>query len=99
MDFPNRPGQNLERGLFDQISRCAQRNHLLDIGVITVSGENDHLGGGDGFENLPGGFQTIEQWHRDVHHDHVGTEFPGQLHGFAAGLRFADHLNIAFGLQ
>ena len=63
-----------------------KRDHLLDVGVITVRGKNEHLGVGDGLANLPGGFQTVEQRHRDVHHDHGGTEFPGQCHRLAAGL-------------
>ena len=76
-----------------------RRGHLLDVRVIAVRGENEHLGVGKGFANLPGGLQTVEQRHRDVHHHHGGTEFPGQLHGLAAGGRFADHLDVAFGLQ
>ena len=99
MDFPNRLGQNVGGGLFEQVSRRAQRDHLLDVGVITVRGENEHLGVRDGFANLPGGFQTIEQRHGDVHDDHGGTKFSGQFHRLAAGVRFADHLDIAFGLQ
>ena len=99
LDFANRLGQNVGGGLLEQVSRRAQRGHLLDVGVITVRGENEHLGVGKVFANLPGGFQPIEQRHRDVHHHHGGTEFPGQLHGLAAGVRFADHFDIAFGFQ
>ena len=60
-------------------------DHLLDVGVITVRGENEHLGVRDGLANLPGGLQPVEQRHRDVHDDHVGTELPGHFHGLAAG--------------
>ena len=86
-------------GLFEQKSRRAQLGHLLDVSVITVRGENEHLGVGKVFANLPGGFQPVEQRHRDVHHDHGGSKFPGQLHGLAAGFRFADHFNIRFVFQ
>ena len=37
-----------------------------------------HLGGGNRFENLPGGFQAIEQRHRDVHDDDGREELLGQ---------------------
>ncbi len=99
LDFPNRRGQNVGGGLFEQKTRRAQRHHLLDIRVITVRGENEHLRAGNGFEDLPGGFQAVEQRHRDVHHHHGGTKFSGQGHRLAAGFRFADHLDIPFGFQ
>ncbi len=85
--------------MFEQKPHRAQRDRLLDVGVIAVRGEDEHLGAGNGLADLPGGFQPIEQRHRDVHHDHGGTKFPGQFHRLAAGLRFADHLDIGFGLQ
>ena len=74
-------------------------DRLLDISIITMRGENEHLRVGQRSANLPGGFQPIEQRHRDVHHDHGGVKLPGQLHGLAAGGRFADHFNVAFVCQ
>ena len=99
MHFPNRRGQNMRGGLFEQKSRGAYLSHLLDVRVIIVRGENEHLGVRKVFANLTGGFQAIEQRHRDVHHDHGGTKFPRELHGLAAGFRFTDHFNVAFVLQ
>ena len=99
LHFPNRLGQIVGGGLFEQKSHRADRDRLLDVRVIAVRGENEHLGAGNGFANLPRGFQPIEQRHRDVHHDHRGAKFLGQCHRLAAGLRFADHLDIGFGLQ
>ena len=46
--------QNVGGGLFDQKSRRAQRDHFLDVGVITVRGENEHLGVRDGFGEFAG---------------------------------------------
>ena len=99
MDLANGCGQNVRGGLFEQKSRRAQRGHLLDVSVITMRGENEHFGVGKVFANLPGGFQSVEQRHGDVHHDHGGTKFAGELHGLAAGFGFADHFNIGFVFQ
>ena len=59
-----------------------------------MRGEHEHLGGGQGLENLPGGLQPVEQGHRDVHQDHVGTQFGGQRHRLASVGRFADHFEV-----
>jgi hypothetical protein len=64
-----------------------------------VRRENEYSGAGDGFENLTGGFQTIEQRHRDVNDDHCGTKFFDQGDGPTAVFRFADHFEITFQLQ
>ena len=99
LDLANRRGQIVRGGLLEQKSRRAQRCHLFDVSVIAVRGENEHLGVGKVLANLPGGFQPIEQRHRDVHHHHGGAKFSGQLHGLAAGLRFADHFDVGFVFQ
>ena len=52
--------------------------------------------GGICFENLPGGFQAVEQRHGDVHQHHFGAEFFGQRDRLAAVLRFADDFKIVF---
>ena len=96
VDFPNRPAHVVGGGLFEQKSHRAGLGCVFDIRVITVRGENEHFGGGDGFEHLAGGFQTIEQRHGDVHQHHVGTKFFGQRDRLAAVLRFADHFKIVF---
>ena len=72
---------------------------MIDVSVITMRGEKEHLGIGKVFANLPGGFQPIEQRHRDVHHHHGGTKLSGELHGLAAVGRFGDHFNVAFVFQ
>ena len=61
-----------------------------------MRGEDEHLCGGDGLENLAGGFQAIQLWHRDVHQHHGGMEFFDQGDRLAAILSFADHLHIVF---
>jgi len=48
---------------------------------------------------LPHGFQSIEQWHRDIHHDHGGAELARQLDRLPSGGRFANHLDVALGFQ
>ena len=53
---------------------------------------------GDGLQNSLSGFQTVELWHRDIHHNHGGAEFLGQLNRLAAGLGLTDHLDIALPL-
>ncbi len=62
----------------------------------SLCAEHDHLGGGQLLKYLPGGFQTVELWHGNVHQDHLGTKFFGQHNGPAAVLRLASHLKIAF---
>ena len=89
----------MRRVLFEEKSHGAGVGRVFDIRVIIVRGENDHFGGGNGFENLAGGLQTIEQGHRDVHQHYGGTKFFGQRDRLAAILRFADHLNIVFQFQ
>ena len=64
-----------------------------------MRGENEHLGVGKVFANLPGGFQPIEQRHRNVHHDHRGAKLAGELHGFTPGGCLADHFNVALVFQ
>ncbi len=96
VDFPDRPAHFVRGGLFEQKAHRAGLGRMFDIRVIAVRGKHEHFGGGDGFENLPRGFQTIEQRHRDVHHHHVGTKFFGQRDGLAAVLRFADNFNVVF---
>ena len=83
-------------GLFEQKSHGAGLGRVFDIRVITVRGEHEHFGGGDGFEHLAGGFQTIEPRHRDVHQHHGGTKFFDQGDRLAAVLRFADHFEVVF---
>jgi hypothetical protein len=48
MHFPNGPADVLNGGLFEQKSRRAGLGRGFDIGVITVRGEHEHLGGGEG---------------------------------------------------
>ena len=86
-------------GLFEQKSHRAGLGRVLDIRVITVRGEDEHLGGGDGFEHLAGGFQTVEPRHGDVHQHHGGTKLLGQGDRLAAVLRFADHFEVGFQFQ
>ena len=85
--------------VFDQVSGRAQGSHLLDISVIFVCGEDEDPGGGDRFEDLPGGFQPIEQGHGDVHYHDGGAEFPGPLDRLAPVVRLANHLNVPLSLQ
>ena len=96
LHFPNRPAHVMRGGLFEQKSHRAGFGRALHIRVITVRGENEHFGGGEGFEHLAGGFQTIEQRHGDVHQHHGGAKFLGQGDRLAAVLRFADHFKVVF---
>ena len=95
-DFPDRRANIVGRDLFEQKSHCTGIVGVLDVGVITVRREHEHLGGGEGFEQLAGGCQTIEQRHRDVHQDHVGTKLSGQRDRLPSVLRFAHHFKILF---
>jgi hypothetical protein len=94
-DFPDRLGQDGGGGLLDQEPGDPQLGHLRDEGVVPVRGEDQDPGCGQLFENLPARFNAVEPRHRNVHHDHRGKQLPGQTHGFAAGLRLPDHLDVA----
>ena len=85
--------------MFEQKSHGAGLGRVFDIRVIAVRGENEHFGGGNGFEHLPGGFQAVEQRHGDVHQHHGGTKFFDQGDRLAAVLRFADHFKVVFEFQ
>ena len=87
------------RGLLEQITRRARPGQLMHILVVAVGRQHEHFGGGDRFDDLPGGFQAVEQRHGDVHHDDVRPQFVGQLHGLAAGFGFAHHHNIRLDFQ
>jgi hypothetical protein len=99
VDFPNPLGQNAGGGLFEQKSHGTGLRCVFDIRVIIVRRENEYSGVGDGFENLTGGFQTIEQRHRDVHQHHGGAKFFDHGDRLAAVFRFADHFEVVFQLQ
>ena len=75
LNFPDRPAHLVGGGLFEQKSHGAGVGGVFDICVIAVRGENKHFGGGKLFEHLAGGFQAVEQGHRDVHQHHGRTKF------------------------
>ena len=99
LNLPDCPTQDIGGRLFDQISRRTQEDHLPDVLVIPMRREDQHPGGGDVLHDSPSGFQAVEQRHRNIHDDHVGTELLRQLDRMAAGFRLSDHLDIAFRLQ
>ena len=59
-----------------------------------MRGEHDHFGGGDGFENLARGFQTVEPRHGDIHQHHGGAKLFNQGNGLATVGRFASLLKV-----
>ena len=99
VDFPNRVAHIVNGGLFDQIAHRAGVGRLFDIRFITVRRKHEHFGGGDGFENLARGLQTIEQRHGNVHQNQCGTEFFDHGDRLMAVFRFADHFKIVFEFQ
>ena len=99
VNFPDRGGQKLGGGLFDQVTGGTQRGHFLDVGVVAVRGKDEHLGRRQCRAHLAGGFQPVEQRHGDVHHHHVGLQSPRQGHRLAAGGGFADHFDVALGFN
>ena len=85
--------------MLEQKSRRAGIGRGFDTDIIVVRCKYDYFDGRQRFEHLPGGFQTVEPGHRDVHQHHIGTEFHGQGHRFAAIRRFTNHLKIRFQFQ
>ena len=98
LDLPDGVSQIGQGALLQQVSRRAGRGHLLDIGVIAVGREDEHPGGGNGFENLPRGLDPIEDRHGDVHDDDRRTKLPRQFDCFPAGPRLGDNLEVSLGL-
>jgi hypothetical protein len=92
-------GQNAGGGLFEQKSHGTGLHCAFYIRVIIVRRENEYSGGGDGFENLTCGFQTIEHRQRDVHDDYCGAKFFDHGDRLAAVFRFTDHFEVVFQLQ
>src|SRR4030095_878764 len=97
--FPDRLGEDEGGGLLDQVALRTQRDHLIDVLVVAVGGEDHDLGRGKRSENLAGGLQAVEQRHRDVHDDHRRHELLHDLERLAAVLRDADHLDVALRLE
>src|ERR1035437_8343935 len=54
LHFPNRLGRIVGGGLFEQKTHRADRDRLVDVCVIAVRGENDHLGIRKGLAELWG---------------------------------------------
>ena len=60
---------------------------------------NEHLGSGDGFENLASGLQPIEQRHGNVHQNQRWTKFFGHGDSLPTIFRFANHFEVVFEFQ
>ena len=98
-DVPDGNGQDMCGGLFNEKSGGSQGDRLGEIGVIPVSGKNEDLGGRIGLENLPGGFEPVEERHGNVHDDDCGVELGSHRDGFATVFGFLDDRNISFVLE
>ena len=85
----------MSRSLLDEIAADSEGNRLLDVGIIVVGGKQDDLGGWGVFENLPGGLKSVEERHRDVHHDDVGVQGGNLCYRLVAVFCLADDLDIA----
>jgi hypothetical protein len=83
--------------MFEQISRCAQPGCFLNVGVITMGGEDDNSGERKVFENDPGGVQPIQQRHGNFHQDYGWAEFSGQFHRLPHVFWFAADLDDRLG--
>ena len=92
MHLPDRPGEDLRRGLLDEVAGHAHGESPADVGVVAVRREDDYFCLGQRGQNLLGGAQPVEQRHRDIHHHHGRAELLGQRHRLAAIVRLAhDH--------
>src|SRR5260370_42567704 len=56
--------------------------------------ENYYRGLGTFGGDQPGGFDSIQVRHGDVHHDYIRALFLGAIYRFPAGGCFGDHLEI-----
>jgi hypothetical protein len=44
-------------------------------------------------------FDAVEDWHSDVHEDHVGSGLKGNFHGFGTICGFANNFKVIFGVD
>lgn len=81
VDRPDRGADIVSARLFDQVTHRAGFDRLDDIRFIAVRRKHEHFRGREGFENLPGGFQTIEQRHGHVQgNTFFSPSIPKRLH-------------------
>src|SRR5438105_3861936 len=86
-------------GLFEEKPFGAELESFFNVSVVAVSGKNEDFGRGAVFEDLSSGFQTIQEGHRDIHHDHGGTELSSHFHGLASRFRLSHDLQVSLALQ
>src|SRR6185436_8640548 len=82
--------------LLKQISGRAGSYGLLDMFVISISRENNDFRSRHRFENLARSLPTVQQRHRQIHHNNFWPMLKSQLDRFTASLRFSDDMDVAF---
>ncbi len=96
MHFPNRFGQDVGRGLLDEVSLDADGRDLIDIGVIAVGRQDDDLRRGILLENAPGCLHAIELRHRQIQHRDLRAQLERHGHGFLTIHRLTHNIEAAF---
>jgi hypothetical protein len=80
---------------FEDISANASLHNLINELIGKVKAEDDNFCVGQGLANLPGGFETVQLGHPDVHHDDVWLGLKRQGDRFPASLCLATYFPAA----
>ncbi len=99
LDLPNGARQDRPGALLEQVSSRAQRRHLFDVGVIPVRGEDEHLVAGTSLRICRVASNPLSTGIAMSMTTTAGRSFRVSSTASAAGFRFGNDLEVAFGLQ
>ena len=80
--------------LFQDVARGAGAQQLLQIPVVLMPGQGEHFDLRTAFREHFGRLETVDPWHRDIHHDDIGSDGLGLRDGAAAVGGFGDDLHV-----
>jgi GAF domain-containing protein len=82
-----------------RVSGSLDLQELDDGPLLLVGGEHQYLAPRALGRDPAGGVQPVEAGHGDVHHGHVGLQFPRQLDRLLACSRLSNHVHVRLVLQ
>jgi hypothetical protein len=115
LDYPNEHTRGQRRFAargppycVDHVARLAILNQeadgasvqgTVDVVVLGVGREHQHVGPGRHGPDAPGRLDAIDLWHTNIHQHHIGPQSLDQPNRLPSVGRLADHLDVGRGLQ